>query len=139
MPLLVYDPRLPEEGRGRVRQEMALNIDIAPTLLALAGLDPSASMQGKSVLPLVRGESPEWRTEFFYEHLFEHPRLPEDGGRADRGVEVHPLRGRGSAHRGAVRPATGPPGAREPRGAGAWEPVLTRLRQSWSEWTERAR
>jgi arylsulfatase A-like enzyme len=34
-------------------------------------------MQGRSMLPLVRGESTEWRQEFFYEHLFDHSGLPK--------------------------------------------------------------
>jgi arylsulfatase A-like enzyme len=139
VPLLVYDPRLPAQGEGRVRREMALNIDIAPTLLALAGLDPSASMQGKSLLPLARGESPEWRTEFFYEHLFEHPRLPKmEGVRTDDWKYIRYL-------------DTDPPVEElydlrvDPQeldnlaGRPSWEPDLARLRQSWSEWTERAR
>jgi len=51
---------------------MALNVDIAPTILQFAGLKPPAQMQGQSLLPLLRGKRPKWRTEFFYEHPFEH-------------------------------------------------------------------
>lgn len=77
VPLIVFDPRLPPERRGRRRDELVLNLDIAPTLLDAAGVTPPATMQGRSLLPLVRGESPGWRTEFFYEHLFDHPGLPK--------------------------------------------------------------
>lgn len=72
VPLIVYDPRTKERLRGRVLDEMALNTDIAPTILDLAGLSAPAQMQGRSLLPLVRGKKSEWRKEFFYEHPFEH-------------------------------------------------------------------
>jgi len=139
VPLLVYDPRLPEEARGRTRPEMALNIDIAPTLLELTGLEPSASMQGESLVPLVRGEGPEWRTEFFYEHLFEHPRLPKmEGVRTEewkyiRYVDEDP------AIEELYDLGRDPQELENLAGRKEWEPVQTRLRQSWAEWRERAR
>ena len=78
-PLVVRDPRL--RGRGGMRRsEMALNIDICPTILSLAGLDIPESMNGRDLSPLLRGESPAWRTEWFYEHLFEHRRVPKSEG-----------------------------------------------------------
>ncbi len=80
VPMIVVDPRLPEQQRGTRRGEMALNIDVAPTLLAAAGSDVPRDMQGQSLLPLLRGESPEWRNEFFYEHHFDHPRIPANEG-----------------------------------------------------------
>jgi len=80
VPLVIYDPRLPAELRGQRRQEMVLSIDIAPTILELAGLPISPQMQGRSLVPLLRGEKPPWRTEFYYEHLFQHPRIPKTQG-----------------------------------------------------------
>jgi arylsulfatase A-like enzyme len=53
-----------------------LNIDVAPTILALAGLAAPERMQGSNLLPLVAGEKPSWRSDFFYEHHFAHPRIP---------------------------------------------------------------
>src|SRR5690606_5839893 len=38
VPLIVFDPRLPQAQRGTERQEMALNIDLAPSFLNWAGL-----------------------------------------------------------------------------------------------------
>jgi arylsulfatase A-like enzyme len=52
----------------RRRSEMVLNIDVGPTLLDLAGVPVPATMQGRSMAPLVRGESPVWRDDWFYEH-----------------------------------------------------------------------
>jgi arylsulfatase A-like enzyme len=77
VPLIVYDPRLPQSLRGKVREEMALNIDVAPTLLGLAGLSVPAQIQGESLLPLVHGDAIPWREDFFYEHLFV-AEAPED-------------------------------------------------------------
>ncbi len=81
VPLIVYDPRTPEALRGRRLKEMALNIDIAPTLLELAGLEPSPGMQGRSLTPLLEGESMPWRNDFFYEHPLEYDvRIPKSVG-----------------------------------------------------------
>jgi arylsulfatase A-like enzyme len=76
VPLIVYDPRLPPAQRGTRRDEMALNIDVAPTLLDLAGVPIPDRVQGRSLRPLVEGKKPPWRHEFFYEHHFQHPRIP---------------------------------------------------------------
>lgn len=80
VPLIVHDPRVGATARGLVRDEMALNIDIAPTLLALAGVLAPERMQGADLTPLTRGESPAWRSEWFYEHLFPHPTIPRSEG-----------------------------------------------------------
>ncbi len=73
VPLVVYDPRLPENLRGQRRQEMALNIDVAPTIVDLAGLPVSEKVQGKSLVPLIHDQPAKWRSDFFYEHLFKVP------------------------------------------------------------------
>ena len=79
VPLIVFDPRAEEQGI--VPQPFALNIDIPPTLLVLAGIDSPKEMQGKSLLPLLHGETPsDWRTDFFVEHLFEHEQIPKHEG-----------------------------------------------------------
>ncbi|MBT3377552.1 MAG: sulfatase-like hydrolase/transferase [Lentisphaerae bacterium] len=70
VPLLVYDPRLPAKLRGRRRREMALTIDMAPTMLAIGGVTIPKAMQGRDLGPLIRGERVEWRKEWFYEHTF---------------------------------------------------------------------
>lgn len=78
VPLIVFDPRT----RGGIRrQETVLNIDIAPTLLAAAGLPAPAGTQGRNLLPLTRGEKPaQWRSEFFYEHLLPNDWIPKTEG-----------------------------------------------------------
>jgi arylsulfatase A-like enzyme len=77
IPLLV---RYPEEVKpGSVNKDIALNIDTAETLLDCAGLQIPAEMQGRSLRPLMRGETPsDWRTSMYYRywahrHDFEVP------------------------------------------------------------------
>jgi arylsulfatase A-like enzyme len=73
VPLVFYDPRAPKNLRGQHRHEIALNIDVAPTLVDLAGLPIAHQVQGQSLKPLLQGQSPQWRQEFLYEHLFKVP------------------------------------------------------------------
>jgi len=49
---------------------MVLNIDWAPTILALAGCGIPTAMQGKDLAPLLNGGTPSWRTDWFYEHTW---------------------------------------------------------------------
>jgi arylsulfatase A-like enzyme len=70
VPTVVFDPRLPEAQRGRRVSALTLNVDFAPTLLDLAGLETPGNMQGRSLAPWLRGETPaDWRREFYYEHV----------------------------------------------------------------------
>ncbi len=97
VPLIVYDPRSTNSGQpSRVRSEIALNVDLAPTVLDYAGLSVPPSMQGRSLKPLVEPdprvqqgeEALKWRTDFFCEHLFHLPnRIPKwEGVRDERWV-----------------------------------------------------
>lgn len=52
-------------------KQMVLNLDVAPTLLSLAGITPPADMQGASMKPLLtNGKAPNWRKEIYY-HYYE--------------------------------------------------------------------
>lgn len=74
VPLIAFDPRA--KG-GTVVEQDALNIDIAPTLLELAGVPVPAPMQGSSFAPVLRGEPMKKRDGFFCEHLYgHHPQPP---------------------------------------------------------------
>ncbi len=85
VPLIIYDPRLPEDQRGRVVDEMALNIDIPATMLDYAGVKRSKLHQGRSLVPIVQGKHPEnWRTDFFCEHLMNHRDIPKWEGVRDQ-------------------------------------------------------
>jgi arylsulfatase A-like enzyme len=67
VPLVIHDPRV-REG-GVTRDQTVLNIDLAPTILAAAGLRVPAVMQGRDMGPLyLSARAPAWRDEFFYDH-----------------------------------------------------------------------
>jgi len=53
VPLILAGPGLPQGGRVRQRVEL---LDIAPTLLELAGASVPPSFSGRSLVPLLRGE-----------------------------------------------------------------------------------
>ena len=67
MPLIVRWPGVVKPGL-RV-QQMVQNIDYAPTFMEMAGLRAPASVQGRSLVPLLRGESPaDWRHSVYYHY-----------------------------------------------------------------------
>ncbi len=80
IPLIIYDPRLPENSKKMVREEFVLVPDIAPTVLELMGVKVSETMQGESVLPLIYGDDDDelvnWRDEFFTEQLMDIQNYP---------------------------------------------------------------
>lgn len=89
IPMLAHCPDL-FEANQRV-QGMALNIDIAPTMLDAAGLAPNPTMHGRSLLPLLHGAT-EWRKDFLYEYFWEraYPQTPSILGlRTDRYSYMH--------------------------------------------------
>jgi N-acetylglucosamine-6-sulfatase len=67
IPLIVRLPTLVKAGTTPA--EMALSIDLAPTLLEAAGLPPTAGMQGRSLVPVLAGQAREWRTSFLVEYF----------------------------------------------------------------------
>ena len=72
---------------GRTVDAVVANLDVAPTILSVAGLTPPAEMVGKSLIPLARGERVPWRTELLYEYYWERnfPQTPTTFAlRADR-------------------------------------------------------
>jgi arylsulfatase A-like enzyme len=53
VPMIIHDPRHVSAGRKLRSAALTGNIDVAPTILALAGLRPPAGVQGRSLLPLL--------------------------------------------------------------------------------------
>jgi arylsulfatase A-like enzyme len=86
MPFLVRWPG--KVKPGSVNDGMVLNVDFAPTLLDAAGQKVPADMQGRSFLPLLKGEKPaDWRTSMYYRyyHYPMHHRVqPHYGVRTER-------------------------------------------------------
>jgi arylsulfatase len=68
VPLIIKDPRMPKEKIGTVNDDFTLNIDLASTILAAAGVQQPAVMQGRDIADLYLTKDPKWRQEFFYEH-----------------------------------------------------------------------
>jgi arylsulfatase A-like enzyme len=67
MPFLVRWPGVTAPGTRS--DAIALNVDFAPTFLDAAGLAVPAAMQGRSLLPLLRGGTPaDWRTSMYYRY-----------------------------------------------------------------------
>ena len=67
IPLVIRYP--PLAMAGSTPPEMALSLDIAPTLLEAAGLQPGAGIQGRSLVPVLKKEAREWRTSFLIEYF----------------------------------------------------------------------
>jgi arylsulfatase A-like enzyme len=77
VPLIVWDPRMDKAKKGGTDDACALNVDLAPTILAAAGMQVPPTMQGENMAPLYQtGRRPGWRTEFFYEHAALGARIP---------------------------------------------------------------
>jgi arylsulfatase A-like enzyme len=54
---------------GSVQDEMIINTDFAPTFMDMAGLRTPADMQGRSIVPLLRGRHPwTWRESMYYRY-----------------------------------------------------------------------
>jgi arylsulfatase A-like enzyme len=86
MPFLVRYP--PAIKPGRVSEAMVLNVDFAPTFLEFAGLNIPAEIQGRSLKPLLTGQTPsDWRTSWYYRYYHfpnEHGTEPHYGVRTER-------------------------------------------------------
>ncbi|MGE0874235.1 MAG: sulfatase-like hydrolase/transferase [Burkholderiales bacterium] len=63
-----YPKRIPAGSRF---EQMILAIDIAPTLIDLAGGKPGPTVQGRSLVPLMRGKAKRWRQSFLCEYWSE--------------------------------------------------------------------
>ncbi len=70
IPFIVYDPRLPKSQRGKRLEQLALSIDVAPTILSMAGIEIADTMQGSDLSPLLQGETDSWREYAFGENLW---------------------------------------------------------------------
>lgn len=58
---------------GTVEPRIVSNVDFAPTFLEAAGVAIPPETQGRSLVPLLKGEPPhDWRTSFYYQY-YEYP------------------------------------------------------------------
>jgi arylsulfatase A-like enzyme len=75
MPFILRYPK--KIGAGSINKDLVLNLDLAPTLLAAAGLEVPVDMQGSSIWPRITGGKPStdnvpWRKGIYY-HYYEYP------------------------------------------------------------------
>ncbi len=78
VPLIVYDPRRAKPKRAAVTDAMALNIDLPATMLDLAGVPVPKHYRGRSLLGFLAGRAvPNWREDFFCEHLMNNRAIPK--------------------------------------------------------------
>jgi arylsulfatase A-like enzyme len=81
VPLVMYDPRDLTGQSGRVERSIALNIDIGPTIVDLAGLPSAPTMQGQSLQGMLHGKVPSnWRQDFLFEELYPDPTVRRSVG-----------------------------------------------------------
>jgi len=70
-PLIVMWPGI--VNPGTVNNDMVSNLDLAETFLEMAGVTVPADMQGRSIVPILKGKTPaNWRKEHYY-HYYEYP------------------------------------------------------------------
>ncbi len=71
-PLLVRWPGVVRPGT-RDRRDIVSNLDFAETFCEVAGVPVPAEMQGRSLVPVLQGQTPgDWRKDFYY-HYYEWP------------------------------------------------------------------
>ena len=90
VPFLAWCPGMIEPGS--VIEELIQNIDIAPTVMDVAGLDTPERMDGQSFLPILQGKKTPWRDSAFYEYYWERnfPHTPTTHGvRTNRYKYIH--------------------------------------------------
>jgi N-acetylglucosamine-6-sulfatase len=89
MPLIVRWPGVTRPGT-RVTA-MVQNIDHAPTLAEIAGVTAPAGLHGRSLVPLLRGETPpDWRRSIYYHYYDPGHNMPRhDGIRTERHTLAH--------------------------------------------------
>lgn len=80
VPLIISGGALPKSFQGKSSPQLALNIDIAPTILSFAGIPVPSAIQGYDLLAVEQKKLPA-RKDFFYEHTYlGSPRLPKVEG-----------------------------------------------------------
>ena len=71
MPFIVKWPGV--TAPGSVNTDMVQNLDFAETFLDMAGLPIPDEMQGRSLVPILKGDTPDdWRKSIYY-HYYEYP------------------------------------------------------------------
>ncbi len=87
VPIIIQGAGIPDKMSGKRLDKLALNIDVAPTILDFAGIPIPAEMDGMSLFPFLRGLDSPSREDFFMEHVdiidVENPIPDSRGVRSD--------------------------------------------------------
>ena len=90
IPLLISWPGV--TGKGLKSELLVQNLDMAQTVLGMAGITPPTRMQGESLVPILKGEAPQWRDALYY-HYYEFPGAhnvqKHEGVRTDQFKIIH--------------------------------------------------
>lgn len=82
-PLIIHWPGV--TAKQATSDHLVQNIDIAPTLLEMAGVERVEEMHGRSLVPILKGEQPsKWRKAIYY-----HYQMKEPPGRTSHLVAKH--------------------------------------------------
>jgi arylsulfatase A-like enzyme len=91
IPLIVRWPGVTNPGSKN--NDLVQNLDFAQTFLDMAGVKPPADMQGRSLVPLLKGTTPpDWRKSIYYHYSMRQGRLmvnPHYGVRTERHKLIH--------------------------------------------------
>jgi len=69
VPIIIHAPGMAGVKPGVKLDQLVLNIDIAPTILDIAGIPVPSEMDGMSLYPLLKGQPAPSRKDFFMEHV----------------------------------------------------------------------
>ncbi len=88
VPLIIYDPDA-DTTRGRVVDELVELIDLAPTFLECIGAEiPDHILEGHSLMPFLRGETPKWRDYAISEYDYSRSSMARDLGVTPRDARL---------------------------------------------------
>lgn len=77
VPFIIRYPRMVSRP-GKVANQMVLNIDVAPTILDIAGIPLPENMEGRTITPILRDNRAPWREAWLYEYFKDFPyQVPE--------------------------------------------------------------
>jgi arylsulfatase A-like enzyme len=68
VPIIVKWPGMTKKNKGKLLDQLVLNIDIAPTIVDMAGLEVPKEMDGKSLFSILKEPETNFREDFFMEH-----------------------------------------------------------------------
>jgi arylsulfatase A-like enzyme len=93
VPLAVRGPGIPT---GRTTDQIALNIDLAPTFADLSGATAPSFVDGRSLKPTFAQDTPSWRTAFLMEFLRGQAGMPQHNAIRTAGGEKYVEYSRGA-------------------------------------------